>query len=152
MKKTILFLFLFLSVLTANAQDINWMSFEEAVAKQKRNPKPIFMDVYTEWCAPCKIMDRGTYQDPEVIEFINKNFHPVKFNAEGNEKINILGNSFSNPGYDPERKGRNSSHQLTKFLKVPSYPTMYVIDNKGTIKEIIEGPKDPATLLKELKS
>lgn len=152
MKKILLILFFFIGAFAAQAQDINWMSLEEALVKQKRNPKPIFMDVYTDWCAPCKIMDRGTYQDPTVVDFISKNYYAVKFNAEGNEKVNVLGSSFSNPGFDPDRKGRNSAHQLTKFLKVPGYPTMYVIDAKGIVKEMIEGPKEAEALIRALKN
>ena len=38
------------------AQKIEWMSFSEAQEAQKKEPKKIFMDVYTEWCGPCKTL------------------------------------------------------------------------------------------------
>lgn len=152
MKKTLLILLFTLGGFTLYAQDINWLTLDEALARQKRVPKPIFMDVYTEWHGPCKMMDRGTFQNPDVVEYVNRNFYAVKFNAEGNSKVNYLGNSFSNPNYDPDRKGRNSAHELTKFLKVPSYPVMYVLDSRGNVKEIIEGAKEPAELLRLLKN
>nr|WP_305069829.1 thioredoxin family protein [Flavobacterium covae] len=115
-------------------------------------PKPILLNVYTDWHAPCKMMDKGTFQDADVVEHINRIYYPVKFNAEGNSRVNYMGNSFDNPNYDPERKGRNSTHELTKYLKVPSYPTIYILDTRGNVKEVIEGPKDPTELLRILKN
>ena len=40
----------------SNAQVVNWISIEKAQELQKNNPKIIIMDVYTEWCGPCKLM------------------------------------------------------------------------------------------------
>ncbi|MFK7050464.1 MULTISPECIES: thioredoxin fold domain-containing protein [Flavobacterium] len=152
MNKTLLILLFTISSFGLYAQDINWLSLDDALAKQKRMPKPIFLNVYTDWHAPCKMMDKGTFQDADVVEYINRNFYAVKFNAEGNSRVNYLGNYFDNPNYDPERKGRNSTHELTKYLKVPSYPTLYILDTRGNIKEVIEGAKDPTELLHILKS
>ena len=94
------------------------MSLEEALAKQKRVPKPIFMDVYTEWCGPCKMLDKNTFQDPAVVDYVNKNYYAVKFNAEGNSKVNYQALRLSiTRGMIPNRKGRNSAHELTKHFK-----------------------------------
>ena len=45
------------------SQAINWISFEKAIEYQKSNPKNIIMDVYTNWCGPCKLMDKNTFQN-----------------------------------------------------------------------------------------
>ncbi|WP_444647861.1 thioredoxin family protein [Flavobacterium columnare] len=152
MKRTLLILLFTISSFSLYAQDINWLSLDDALAKQKRVAKPIFLNVYTDWHTPCKMMDKGTFQDADVAEYINRNYYAVKFNAEGNSRINYMGNSFDNPNYDPERKGRNSTHELTKYLKVPSYLTLYILDTRGNIKEVIEGAKDPTELLRILKN
>lgn len=151
MKNILLILFVFLGSVTLQAQEIRWMSLEEALAKQKRAPKPIFMEVYTDWYAPCKMLDKDTFQDPEVIEFVNRNYYPVKFNAEGNSQVTFKGSSFNNPGYDPNRKGRNSAHELTNYLRVQGYPSMYILDKNGDIQEQITGYKTHEELLRILR-
>ena len=83
--KKLIFLFVFaLGSLVAQAQEIKWMTLNEALAAQKKVPKPIFMDVYTDWCGPCKMLDKNTFSNPEVAAFISKNYYAVKFNCEGN--------------------------------------------------------------------
>ena len=151
MKKIILALFLIIGTVSIHAQEIKWMNLDEALAKQKKNPKLIFMTVYTDWLAPCRMLDKETFQDGEVIDYINKNYYAVKFNAEGNTTINFKGSSFSNPGFDPNRKGRKSAHELTNFLKVQGYPAMYVIDRNGETQQQIVGYKTHEELLRILK-
>lgn len=152
MKKIFLIFAVFISAVSLQAQEIKWMTFDEAIAMQKKNPKPIFMDVYTDWCGPCKMLDKNTFQTKEFAEFINANYYAVKFNGEGNTEVNYKGKKYSNPGYDPNRKGRNSMHEFTGFLKVEGYPSMYVLDRSGEIAKVIVGYYQTEQLLAELKS
>ena len=66
---------------------IQWMTFEEAVAKSKTEPKKIFIDVYTDWCGWCKKMDASTFSNQTVAEYMNKTFYSVKLDGEGKEDI-----------------------------------------------------------------
>ena len=117
-----------------SGQNINWMSLEEALIAQKTNPKKIFMDVYTVWCGPCKLMDKKTFSNPDLVEYVNEFYYAVKFNAEGNEKITFFGNNFQNPNYDDTRKNRrNSTHQFTQFLGVKGYPTSVFLSEEGDL-------------------
>jgi len=135
---------------SSQAQEIKWMRFNDAVNAQKKNKKPIFMDVYTPWCGPCKLLDKQTFSDPKVIKYINENFNPVKFNAEGNEEITFNKVAYTNKNYDERRKNsRNSMHDFADFLKVPGYPAMVIIYKNGKNKQII-GFKSPDELLKEI--
>lgn len=151
MKKIILALFLVLGMLSTQAQEIRWISFEDALVKQKKSPKAIFINVYTDWYGPCKMLDKETFQDAEVIDYINKNYYAVKFNAEGNSTVLFKGNKFDNPGFDPNRKGRNSAHEFTKLLKVEGYPSIYIIDKNGDVQLSIVGYKTHDELLKILR-
>lgn len=96
---------------TSTAVDINWMTWEEANAANKVNPKKIFIDVYTEWCGWCKKMDKATFKDPAVIEALNKDFYAVKFDAEQKEEIMFNGATFK---WTPN--GRKGTHQLAYAL------------------------------------
>ncbi|WP_430614230.1 thioredoxin family protein [Flavobacterium sp. JP2137] len=151
MKKLILLIVIALVGASASAQEIKWITFQEAIKAQKANPKPIFMDVYTSWCGPCKMLDQNTFTDSAVIEQINSKFYAVKFNAEGNEKIEFAGKTFGNPNYDANRAGRNGMHEFTAFLRVPGYPSMVIIEKDGTIKKTLVGYKVPQQLLQEIK-
>lgn len=130
MKKIILFLIIGVS-LSASAQEIKWMSLTEALEAQKQAPKKIFMDVYTSWCGPCKLLDRNTFSNRDVVQYINDNYYAVKFNAEGNEEIQFYGRMFKNPNYDSNRRGRNSTHQFTQFLGIKGYPAMVFFSEDG---------------------
>lgn len=125
--------------LVANAQEIKWMTFNEAIAAQKKNPKPIFMDVYTDWCGPCKMLDKNTFHDPKIVELVNKNYYAVKFNGEGTDVINYKGKTFTNAKHNPNARGRNSVHDFTTYLQLRGYPSMYIFDAKGDVKSPIVG-------------
>ena len=152
MKKLLLVLLLAVgSFATVQAQEIKWMSLDEALAAQKKKPKPIFMDVYTDWCGPCKMLDKNTFQTKEFAEYVSKNYYAVKFNAEGNSEVTYKGKKYTNPQYDVARKGRNGVHDFTMFLRVQGYPSMYILDSKGEVKSPIVGYHTTEQLLPLIK-
>lgn len=122
-----------LALLTTSlqAQEIQWMSLPEALEAQKTNPKKIFMDVYTHWCGPCKLLDKKTFANKDVARYISEHYYAVKFNGEGDEEIAFYDRTFRNPNYDPNRKGRNATHQFTQFLGINAYPTMVFFSEDG---------------------
>ena len=79
----------YLFLLSANvySQQINWISINELDDVLKTNKKNIIIDIYTNWCGPCKLMEKNTFQNKYISKFINENYHAVKFNAEGNETV-----------------------------------------------------------------
>ncbi|MCH1548261.1 MAG: thioredoxin fold domain-containing protein [Flavobacteriaceae bacterium] len=148
---SLLFSFSF-SLVSVLAQEINWISLEEAVKLQKDNPKNIIMDVYTNWCGPCKLLDRNTFQNNDVSNFINKNYYAVKFNAEGNDIVNFDDREFTNPNYKPELANRrNSSHELSRYFGVSAYPTIVFLDTDSNIITNVRGYKTPSQLELYLK-
>ncbi|WP_196886064.1 thioredoxin family protein [Aureivirga sp. CE67] len=149
MKKTILFLFISLLSLGSFAQhaEINWMTVDEALEAQKKEPKKIMMDAYTVWCGPCKMLDKNTFQNPDVVAYVNKNFYAVKFNAQGKEEVNYKGTKFTNPGYQESRKNsRNSSHEFSRALKISAYPTIIFFNEEGSVLMNERGYKSPQQL------
>jgi len=151
--KYILLFALLLATGTLSAQKIEWITMNEAVAAQANNPKKIFVDMYTNWCGPCKLLDRNTFSNKDVIKYINANFYAVKFNAEGNEVITVAnGQTFKNPGYDPAKaQRRNSSHQFARYMGVRAYPTVLFIGEDGNLINRVKGYKTPQQMELYLK-
>ena len=73
---------------------VNWLTFEEAVERSKTEKKKIFIDVYTDWCGYCKVMDKNTFSQADIAQYLNENFYPVKFNAEQKQDITFRGHTF----------------------------------------------------------
>lgn len=154
MKTRLIFnlLVFFVFALSGFAQEIKWMTIEEAIALQKKEPRKIIMDVYTNWCGPCKLLDKNTFHNPDVVDYINKNYYAVKFNAEGNSNVTYKENTFGNPNYDPAKANRrNSAHEFTRFLRVSAYPTMVFFDEEANFIAPISGYLKPQQIELYLK-
>ncbi|WP_372745778.1 thioredoxin family protein [Lutibacter sp.] len=131
---------------STNAQEINWMTLEKAVEAQKTNPKKIFIDAYTVWCGPCKMLDKNTFGNKDVAKYVNENYYAVKFNAEGNETINFKDKIYKNPGFNPKSNGRNTAHELSSYFGVRAYPTMLFLDENANLLTPITGYQTPRQL------
>ncbi|MCB0766216.1 MAG: thioredoxin family protein [Flavobacteriales bacterium] len=127
---------------------IKWLTIEEAEAAAKKAPKPLMVDVYTSWCGPCKMLDAKTFSDPRLAEYVNKNFYPVKFNAESGTAITFKGQKLENPEFDPGRVGgRNGTHQLTYMIANVqgriAYPTVVYLDSDLNVLAPVQGYLTP---------
>jgi len=143
---------IFAFTLSAIAQEINWITMDEALELQKKEPKKIFMDVYTNWCGPCKMLDKNTFHNADVVKYVNEHYYAVKFNAEGNDKVTYKDKAYSNPNYDATKANRrNSAHEFSRFLKVRAYPTMVFFDEEGGFISPITGYLKPQQLEVYLK-
>lgn len=72
------------SVQAGNA--IHWLSYEDGVAAGQKHGKKIFLNFYADWCRYCKKMDRETFKDPSVVDYLNKHFISVKVNSDRNKQ------------------------------------------------------------------
>ena len=115
---TLLITFLVLGVYAGDGDEknkINWVTIEEAQELTKENPRKIFVDVYTDWCGWCKKMDKSTFVDPDVVEYVNENYYAVKLNAESREEIIFKGK-------------KTNGTTLARSFRVSGYPTIVLID------------------------
>src|SRR5664279_713123 len=71
------------------SEKIRWYSFEEAYTLNKKKPKKIFIDVFTDWCGWCRKMDAETFTNPTISEYMSDHFYCVKLNAERKDTVVI---------------------------------------------------------------
>jgi thioredoxin-related protein len=119
-----------------NEGPVQWITFEEAVKKTKTEKRPVFIDVYTDWCGWCKVMDKNTFNDPRVAKLLNENFYAVKFDAEQKEDVVFNGTTFK---FVPS--GAKGYHQLAAALlnNQLSYPTVVFLNENLEIIQPLAG-------------
>jgi len=119
---------------------VNWLSIEEALEKNKTQPKKILIDAYTNWCGWCKVMDKNTFSNPNIAAYINQNFYAVKFNAETFDTITYKEKKYVNNG-----TGNRPPHELAiEILKGQmSYPTIVYMDEKSDLITAVPGYMTP---------
>ncbi len=142
--------FAFILLVSANPveekqAEIEWITFEEAIELTKKNPKKVFIDVYTDWCGWCKRMDAITFNHPEVKKMMTKNFYMVKLDGEQKEEITFKGNTFK---FVPN--GRRGYHELAAALMQGkmSYPTVIFMDENMNMIQAIPGFRQPQEFYK----
>jgi thioredoxin-related protein len=146
MKKAFIFLIISFMSLTLgsftplnkekNNITIQWLTFEEAVAKSKEKPKKMLIDVYTDWCGWCKKMDKDTYDNALIAQYINENYYAVKFNAEQKESI-----TFDNHTFKFVAQGGRGYHELAASLLQGqmSYPSTVFLDEQFRLIQPLPG-------------
>jgi thioredoxin-related protein len=149
MKKNIAFIFVLTSALafgqeasvkkvpaTVSEGPVKWMSFEEAVEKSKTEKRKIFIDVFTDWCGWCKVMDKNTFSEAQVAKILNEEFYPVKFDAEQREDVVFNGTTFK---FIPS--GNKGYHQLAAALlnNQLSYPNFVFLNEEFHIIPVYPG-------------
>jgi len=68
---------------SAMHQPIQWHEWgEEAFATAQRENKPILLDIGAVWCHWCHVMDRESYDNPEIAEIVNQRFIAVKVDRD----------------------------------------------------------------------
>ncbi|MDR1274495.1 MAG: thioredoxin family protein, partial [Odoribacteraceae bacterium] len=81
--------------------------WQEVVEKARQAGKYIFMDCYTVWCGPCKLLDKNVFSNDEIADYYNDGFINAKYNMEKGEGVS-----------------------LKEKYRVTAYPTLLFIDAK----------------------
>ena len=81
---------------------------DQALAEDKL----VFLDFYTTWCLPCRLMDEEVFPNERVGEFMNENFISYKVDAEKGNGVN-----------------------LAFVYEINAYPTLLFLDAKGNVLE-----------------
>lgn len=100
--------------------------FNAALAKAKTENKKVFVDFYTEWCGPCKLMATRVFTDEEVGKYFNEHFVCCKIDAEAEK-------------------------ELADAYQVDAYPNMVIMDASGKMLKRLKGAMAADRLLHEAK-
>jgi len=124
----------------SDSTKIQWLSWQEAMDLYQNEKRKIVLDVYTDWCGWCKRMDQVTFQHPDIALYINKNFYPVRFNAESSEEL-----EYKNKVYRAVKTDKREYHEFaTELLKGRfSFPTMVFMNEDLELIQSIIGFKTP---------
>ncbi len=145
-RRTTVLLFLSLLPFVVQAQEVEWLTWDEAaqLAETDEKPKKIFVDVYTDWCGWCKKMDKDTFQNEEVAAYMKENFYMVKLDGEGKEPIEFKGKTYK---FVPS--GRKGYHEFAAALLQGklSYPTTVFLDEEMNMLSPVPGYQKPKPFL-----
>lgn len=119
---------------------VEWLTFEQAIEKSKVEKRKIFIDVYTDWCGWCKVMDRETFNHEVISKYLNDKYYAVKLNAEQKESISFNGKTF-----DFVPQGNRGYHELAAALLngKMSYPTVVFLDENFNMLQPLPGYQKP---------
>ena len=95
----------------------------EILALAELEGKTIFVDAYTDWCRPCKVMDKDVFTRPDIGDFFNTHFLNAKVNMEKGEGIG-----------------------LAEKYQIIAYPTFLFLNYDGTVVHRSAGYKDVVRL------
>ena len=128
MKKIISIVCLAVLCLAAHAQGIQFTegTWSEILEKAKTGNRPVFVDVYTVWCGPCKKMAKEIFTQKEAGDYFNAHFINYKIDAEKGE-------------------GRD----IARRFNVTAYPTCLFITPEGKLISSFMGAQTVAQLVRE---
>jgi len=83
-------------------------SWAQLIEEAQRTKRPIFVDVYAEWCGPCKMLERQTFPNPELGAYTQKHYLAYRLDGEKGE-----------------------GPKLANQYRVRAYPTLLFLDPTG---------------------
>ncbi|MCJ8289362.1 MAG: DUF255 domain-containing protein [Crocinitomicaceae bacterium] len=110
---TFLLAFTSIAIGQINFQDL---SIDEAIEKAKAENKKVFIDVFTTWCGPCKVIDKNVFKKAEIGDRMNPDYISIKVDAE-----------------------RYPDQVRFNEFRVRAYPTMIILNGEGREMKRIRG-------------
>ena len=105
------------------------ISLDSALVLSKLTGQDIFIDVYTTWCGPCKLMDKRVFSDKQVGDTMNVSFINLRIDAENSDDGLFLSRKF----------------------KIVNYPSFLFLDEKGNLIKKYIGYRDVNSFLNTIE-
>lgn len=125
---TVLIVFLVATAFAPKATKIDeklvWLDFNEGMAKARKENKIALIDAYTDWCGWCKVMDKNTFSNAEIMQMIEKDFVPIKFNPEKPGKYLVGSDTLNGRQLLGAISGGKHSGYPTIYFYIPEKNTM----------------------------
>lgn len=127
---------------------IKFHTLKEIEKLQKKNPKKILINISAGFCNSCKVQTATTLKDTSVVNYINKHFYMINFDAESNDTIVFKGEKYF-------KTVINGYPFHTFALKVTNnrlqFPSIAVLDNQQNTLDALNAFLTPSSLIPILK-
>lgn len=117
---------------------LTWKAIREKAKKEK---KYIFMDAYTTWCGPCKMMAKSIFPQPQVGSFFNANFINVKVQLDTTKKDD-----------EEVRRWYQDAHDIMVNYSVRVFPTYLFFSPDGELVHRAVGASDATAFIAKAKN
>ena len=119
------------STLLYAGEKFKWMTFNEGISEAQRTGKKIMIDVYTDWCGWCKKMDKDTYADGTIANYLGTKYVAIRLNAESSKTLSYRGQSYT-------------ERELAAAFGVTGYPSIIFLKSDGEPITVYPGYADAA--------
>lgn len=108
---------------------LQWKPFNAGIAEAKMSGKKVMIDVYTDWCGWCKKMDKDTYSDAAVADYLSKEYVAIKLNAESSNALEYQGKKYT-------------EQELSAAFGITGYPSIIFLTDNGEPITVLPGYAD----------
>jgi thioredoxin-related protein len=118
------------------SRTVNWLNYDDGITLAKQEEKKIFLNFHADWCTYCKKMEKTTFRDIAVLDYLDENYVAIHVDADEEKdlvkKYGVSGlpsNWFIRENeepitYMPGYLGPEQLLSILKYINTDSYKTM----------------------------
>ena len=114
--------------------EIEWLPYEKGLRLAEKLDMPVVIDFTASWCGWCRRMEKDTFTDKKVIEYMGETFIAIK----------VWGDAATPTTHDGEKM---TEKDLARLFAVRGYPTFWFLESNGSRIGPVSGYKKPNQFL-----